>query len=380
MDDSNPSRSERGDVVSPGTPTSPGDQSPRPGFAAPVGSVPTPAPSQPYTTASQGVPAPAPSQPYATAPQGAPIVIQVPPQKQSKGPMIALCIILGILALVLLVGVVSCSRVVGTMAGTSTPFTTGKTVAVIHIETEIASSGSGSVTPEMLGAELGDAENDRNVKAIVLRINSPGGTAAAGEEMAASVRDCSKPVVVSVGDYAASGAYMIASQGDYLIASPASTVGSIGCIVTISNYEGLLNKLGITVENITSGSEKDAGSPYRQLTDAERAKLQAEVDQINGQFIDLVASGRSLDRATVARLADGSTWTGADAVGLHLVDATGTYEDALDKAASLGGISGSYKTVSFDEYTTSGSTSLLDSLGLSESSSSSTASDTVSVR
>jgi protease IV len=228
----------------------------------------------------------------------------------------------------------------------------GNGIAVIPIDGAIAGTGSaagGIVTPEGFLDKLNQAEDDAGVKAIVLRVDSPGGTVAASEEIAAYVKAAKKPVVVSVGDVGASGAYMVSSQADRIIALPGSAVGSIGVITEIPNVNGLLEKLGIQFVTITAGEYKGAGSPFSALTATETALIQSSVDEVYGQFIDIVAEGRSMKRSEVESLATGWAWSGAQAKTLGLVDELGTYDDALKVAAKLGGIEGDYKVVRYDE-------------------------------
>jgi protease-4 len=205
------------------------------------------------------------------------------------------------------------------------------------------------MTPESFRDLLDQAEEDQSVKAIVLRVDSPGGTVAASEEIAAYVKKCTKPVVVSVGDVGASGAYMVASQADEIWAMPGSSVGSIGVISEIPNVQGLLDKLGIEFQVITAGKYKDAGSPYRPLTKQEQALIQGEVDDAYDQFIGIVAEGRDMPRSEVESLATGWAWNGTTAKELGLVDKIGTYEDALDAAAKRGGILGDYDVTTYED-------------------------------
>ncbi|HSK47158.1 MAG TPA: signal peptide peptidase SppA [Coriobacteriia bacterium] len=228
----------------------------------------------------------------------------------------------------------------------------GNGIAVIHVDGVIAGTGdyySGVVTPEYFLDILEQAEDDPNVKAIVLRVDSPGGTVAASEEIATYVSDCTKPVIVSVGDVGASGAYMISSQADEIWANPGSTVGSIGVIAEIPNVEELLGKVGVEFQIITAGKYKGAGSPYRPLTKQERALIQGEVEEAYGQFIDIVAEGRKLPRAEVEELATGWAWSGETAKKLGLVDEIGTYRDALEAAAEQGGIEGDYEVITYGD-------------------------------
>ena len=234
------------------------------------------------------------------------------------------------------------------MAGPTVGSQRRQAIAVIPIDGVIAGTGAaGIVTPEEFLDQLDQAERDGNVKAIVLRVDSPGGTVAASEEIAIYVKQAKKPVVVTVGDVGASGAYMVASQADRILALPGSAVGSIGVITDIPNVSGLLDKLGVQFTVVKAGKYKDTGSPYRALTPTETALIQGSVDQVYGQFIDIVAEGRKLPRSEVESLATGWAWNGEQAKELGLVDEIGTYRDAMRVAAKLGGIEGDYETVTY---------------------------------
>lgn len=227
----------------------------------------------------------------------------------------------------------------------------GERVAVIRLDGVIVGTGdyySGYVTPESFWDMLDQAVTDDSVKAIVLKVDSPGGTVAASEEIARYVAECEKPVIVSSGDINASGAYMVSSQADEIWALPGTAVGSIGVIAEIPNVAGLLDKLGVEFAVITAGENKDTGSPYRPLTKNERALIQGEVDEAYAQFIELVADGRDMKRSEVESLATGWTWSGERALELGLIDEVGTHRDALDAAAEAGGIEGDYDTVSYE--------------------------------
>lgn len=253
------------------------------------------------------------------------------------------------LLIVLLIG----CGMLGVLFAPSDGSLSGDNVAVIPFSGPImgTSSGLGSsgITPQSFLSLLQQAEEDPSVRAIVLRVDSPGGTVAASEEIAQYVKDAEKPIVVSVGDIDASGAYMVSSQADKIIAVPGSTVGSIGVILEIPNVSGLLDKAGVEFKVITAGEYKDAGSPYRSLTETEVAMLQGEVDEVYNQFVDIVAEGRGMQREDVLKLATGWAWNGTKAKELGLVDEIGTYEDALDAAAELGGIEGDYGVTTLED-------------------------------
>lgn len=237
--------------------------------------------------------------------------------------------------------------------GSTTPSAgLGSAVGLIRVEGVIAGTGStfdGYVTPRDFRDLLKQAENDSSIKAVVLRIDSPGGTVAASEEIARYAKEFGKPLVVSIGDVGASGAYMLASQSDEIWAMPGSAVGSIGVIAQIPNVGELLDKVGVDFQVVTAGEYKDAGSPYRELTDEERALIQGEVDDAYDQFVGIVAEGRGMTTQETEKLATGWAWNGEKAKELGLVDEIGTLEDALDSAATLGDISGDYRIVEIGE-------------------------------
>jgi len=228
----------------------------------------------------------------------------------------------------------------------------GDAVALIHLDGVIAGTGSiynGIVTPEYFVDQLEQAEDDPAVRAILIRVDSPGGTVAASQEIAMEVARLTKPVVVSVGDVCASGAYMVSSQCDEIIATPTSSVGSIGVIAQIPNVEGLLDTLGIEFQVLTAGEYKDAGSPYRSLTATETALFEEYIDVAYREFIRIVAEGRQMPEAEVEKMANGWIWPGTVALDMGLVDSIGTYNDALDRAAELGGIEGEPVVVTYTE-------------------------------
>jgi protease IV len=224
-------------------------------------------------------------------------------------------------------------------------------VKIIYIEGIIAGGQSGasflgSVTgSDLVIRQLKAAREDSSVKAVVLRINSPGGTSAASEEIGIEVRklrDSGKPVVASMGDVAASGGYWVAAYADRIVANAATTTGSIGVISQISNYEELYEKLGIEFTIIKSGEYKDIGRGTRSPSTEEVEILQSMVDDVFDQFISVVAEGRDMSPQRVRELADGRVYTGRQAKELGLVDEIGNFYSAIDLAASLAGIEGRY--------------------------------------
>ncbi|QIA28088.1 signal peptide peptidase SppA [Thermaerobacter sp. PB12/4term] len=220
-------------------------------------------------------------------------------------------------------------------------------IAVVTIDGPIAAGASAEgllgavVGADDIVSQLQQAREDPAVAAVVIRMNTPGGSAAAAQEIGVAVqrlRDAGKPVVVSIGDLGASGGYWIAAMADRIVANPASLTGSIGVIMEVTHYEDLYEKLGIDVETIKSGPFKDIGSATRPLTAEERRLLQGLVNDIYQQFVDVVARGRGMSRERVLELADGRVFTGRQAKAEGLVDQLGTFEDAADLAAQLAGL------------------------------------------
>lgn len=229
---------------------------------------------------------------------------------------------------------------------------TGDSVAVVHLDGVIMGTGSiysGVITPEYFVDQLERAESDSRVKAIVMRVDSGGGTVAASQEIAMETARVTKPIVVSVGDVCASGSYMIASQCDEIIAAPTSSIGSIGVIAQVPNLAGLLETLGIEFNVLTAGEYKDAGSPYRSMTATETALFQEYLDFSYEEFISIVAEGRGLTEAEVREMATGWIWPGTVAEEMGLIDSTGTFNDAVSRAAELGGIVGEPRIVTYRE-------------------------------
>ncbi len=199
-----------------------------------------------------------------------------------------------------------------------------------------AQTGSEDVLNRLRAA----AENPE-IRAVVLRLNSPGGTASGAQEIAAEVdrlRRAGKKVVVSMGDVSASGAYWIASRADKIMANPGTLTGSIGVIIQTQDLRGLYEKIGVGTETFKSGPHKDMGSPARALTPEERAIFQSMVDDIYDQFLTTVAEGRKMNPADVRRLADGRIFTGRQAKEAGLVDELGDYREAISAAGQLAGL------------------------------------------
>lgn len=211
----------------------------------------------------------------------------------------------------------------------------GDKVAIVEIRGVI-------IDPQPVVEKLVKLRKNEKVKAIVLRIDSPGGAVGPAQEIHAEVKKAQKEkkVLVSVGSVAASGGYYIACGADKIMANPGSITGSIGVIVESLNVEELLNKLGLKSVVVKSGKVKDMGSPFRPMTDEEKQLLQGVLDSVHDQFIRAVAEGRNLPLEKVRELADGRIFSGDQAKALGLVDELGNFEDAIALAAKLAGIKG----------------------------------------
>ncbi len=211
----------------------------------------------------------------------------------------------------------------------------GERVALIRVEGMIVDSKDTIY-------EIKEYVKDPLIKAIVLRIDSPGGAVAPAQEIYEEIKKAvaKKKVIASMGSIAASGGYYIASPATKIIANPGTLTGSIGVIMEIPNLEGLMSKLGIKTEVVKSGEKKDMASVFRGIKKEERAILQKVLDNVHDQFITAVAEGRKMPYEDVKQLADGRIFTGEQALKVGLVDKLGNIEDAVQVAADLSGIKG----------------------------------------
>lgn len=188
--------------------------------------------------------------------------------------------------------------------------------------------------------DLSSFRNDDTVKAVIIRIDSPGGAVGASQELFEEIRrtDKVKPVIASMGSVAASGGYYAALGTREIFANPGTITGSIGVIVKFANLKELFDKIGYKREVVKSGALKDIGASDRPLSDTERASLQAMIDNVHSQFIQAVVEQRKLTRETVSGLADGRIFSGEQAKALGLVDSLGNFTDAIEKAATMAGL------------------------------------------
>jgi protease-4 len=216
----------------------------------------------------------------------------------------------------------------------------GDKVGVVEVTGIISKS-----TPTL--EHLKKFREDQRIRAIVLRVNSPGGVVGPSQEIMEEVEKTKKvkKVVASFGSMATSGGYYVACAADLIMASPGTATGSIGVILQLANIEQLAKKLGIDVYSLKAGALKELGSPFRPLSPREKEVLQGVLDNIHEQFIQDVARNRKLPLEKVRALADGRIFTGQEAKKLGLVDAMGNFNDAIERAGRLGGIRGKIETV-----------------------------------
>ncbi len=223
-------------------------------------------------------------------------------------------------------------------------------VALVEINGEVISgprSSFFSLTSQALIETLRQADNDPQVRAILLYIDSPGGDIVASDEVYKALKGLEKPVVAYLGEIATSGAYYIACGADKIVAHPASLTGSIGVIVEMPNAQKLMEKLGVEMVVIKSGPHKDEGSFYRGLTEEEKAYWQALVEKVHQMFVEVVAKERGLSEEEVKSIADGRVLLGEEAFKLRLVDELGNFDDALKLAGALGGIKGQPRLIRY---------------------------------
>jgi len=216
----------------------------------------------------------------------------------------------------------------------------GDKVGIVRLEGLILSS-------EQVNNQLNNYSKRSDIKAIVFRINSGGGVVGASQEIYEKVKDLKGkiPIIVSVDNAAASGAYYAALESEMIVANNGSLVGSIGVILDYPVMSELLDKVGLHFETIKSGELKDSGSPTRPVSKKDREYFQSVVDDQHEQFINAVAEGRNLPVEVIRKYADGRIFTGNQALVMSLIDTIGTFEDAIAIAGKIGGIKGKPKVV-----------------------------------
>lgn len=267
-----------------------------------------------------------------------------------------------IVILIIFVGLLGVSFMGAYLITSNRDISFGDKVAVIQVNGEIALGGDGGplaterATPQKIKEALRKAERDDSIKAIVIEIDSPGGSVVASEEIADAIKEANKPTVAWLGEVAASGGYYVASASDVIIADRSSIVGSIGVISIFPEYSGLLQKIGVNMTVIKAGKYKDFSTGFRPMTDKEKQMMEDVVYEVYDQFIGEVAENRNLSKDYVRKIAEGRIYLGPRAKELGLVDEIGNRDYAIQVAARRGGIKGKpsvvyYRRTSFfDEF------------------------------
>jgi len=253
-----------------------------------------------------------------------------------RNPVLIVLVTAAVLGLLFVIAVSLASLLSGGRR-TAMPLTGGGgSIALVKIDGLLVSS-------ENIVNELNDYAEDGSIKAIVLRIDSPGGGVVPSQEIFNAVKHAKKEgkkVVVSMGSVAASGGYYIAAAADKIVANPGTLTGSIGVKMEFANVEKLLDKIGVKGMVVKAGQYKDIGSPFREMTEPEKKLLQDVIDDVHDQFIEAVSEGRGIPKADVTAIADGRIFTGRQALSLKLVDQLGDLEDTIKLAGALAGIKG----------------------------------------
>ena len=295
-----------------------------------------PSPQQPYSNVP---PPPWPPTAYAPQPQPPP----PPPQRRSRAWLVALLIGAGLIMafLVLLGGVVDA---LGGGDGYSSG--SGPKVGVVEIKGAIG-MGTGGVSSEAVMKTIHRYSEESDLKAVLVRIDSPGGAVAPSQEIYGELKKLAKKkkVVCSMGSMAASGGFYIAMGCPTIFAEPGTLTGSIGVVSEFFNVKGIADRIDLKRETIKSGKLKDMGNPFREMTPDERAYMQALSDEIHGQFLDAVAESRNIPRAQVQQFGDGRIMTGQQALRLKLVDKMGSLQDAVAEVAEQAGLKGEPRLV-----------------------------------
>jgi protease-4 len=250
---------------------------------------------------------------------------------EKKRPILMVFSILGLT--VLFLGLVM--TIVLMIFGQSSKLSFGDKIGVIPIEGPITDS-------EPIVSQLVDFKKNKRIKAIILRINSPGGGVAPSQEIYREIRKTikTKKVIASMGSLVASGGYYIASASNKIMANPGTLTGSIGVIMEFIQLQDLLEKIGVSLEVLKSGEFKDIASPHRKMSKREKELLKGLISEIENQFVEAVARGRNLSVEKVREIADGRILSGAKAKDLGLVDSLGNFRDAVDFTKEMTGIEG----------------------------------------
>jgi protease-4 len=235
----------------------------------------------------------------------------------------------------------------------------GDAVAIVRVEGVIVpgnappptlfSDSAGNAYSQTIIDQLKRADENNNVKAVILFVDSPGGSVFASDEIALQVEAMSKPIIAAMGSLAASGGYFVSAPTDEIWASPYTLTCSIGVISQFINVEGFAEEWGITTITVKSGQYKDTGNPFREFTEADRILWQDLIDEAYAAFVSVVADGRGMSDENVRSIADGRICSGLQAQEMGLVDNMGYLPDVIERAGELGGIEGDPRVIEYDQ-------------------------------
>ena len=315
----------------------------------PLPTTPAVPPVPPPPPAAAAPPPPPPPAGMGGSPWGAPPPwpqAAIPPQPPPRRDRAALAVVLFVFGGLFAVFFAFLWLAYGAVKGEAPRLASGPRIGVVDLKGPIG-MGRGSVEAEPVLKLLRRYGDDTEMKAVVVRIDSPGGAVATSQEILDGLRRLAedKVVVCAMGNLAASGGLLVAMGCDRIVAEPGTLTGSIGVISTFPNVRGLLHKLDVEMNTVTAGKMKDAGSPFREFSASDRAFWQDLADRIHRQFILAVAEGRDLPVEQVERFADGRVMTGEQAAELGLVDELGGFQDAVDLAKEMAGLRGEPRLV-----------------------------------
>jgi protease-4 len=311
-----------------GQPVAPGGAGPQP--AAPAPSTPT-----------WGAPPPPPAGSWYQP--GPPPIPPPPPPRRDRAALAVVLFVFGGLFVVFFGFLILAYSAV---RGESPRLSTGPRIGVVEVKGEIG-VGRGNVDAQETLKVIKRFLDDSDMKAVVVRIDSPGGAVAPSQEIYDELRKLAekKTVVCSMGNLAASGGFYVAMGCPHILAEPGTLTGSIGVISMFPNVKGLVERFNVKMETVKSGKLKDAGSPFRDMTPEDRAYWQRLVDQVYAQFLQAVVEARELPEEQVRRIADGRVLTGQQAQELGLIDELGNFNDAVDAAKEQAGLAGEPRLV-----------------------------------
>ncbi len=320
-------------------PTDPNE--PLPTTTVPPAQPAQPPPAAPPEQPQWGAPPPPP------APWAPPPAAQIPPPPPPRRDRLALGVVVFIFGGLFLVFFAFLVLAYTAVRGESPRLGSGPRIGIVEVKGPIGLGGRGSVDAEDVMKLVKRYEGESGMKAVVVRIDSPGGAVAPSQEIYDELRKLaeSKVVVCSMGNVAASGGFYVAMACDKIVAEPGTLTGSIGVLSQFPNFKGLADKLQVKMETVKSGKLKDAGNPFRDMTPEDRAYWQSLVDEVHQQFVGAVVDARGLDEAEVKKLADGRVLTGEQAQKLGLVDAIGNLHDAVDLAMEQANLTGEPRLV-----------------------------------